>query len=149
MSAKSVARGAVASPFKMLGDLGGKAVENADAIGRLVEGVRVAADAVREIAVRKTEQSRIRAQAEGEIARIHAVRDVMLDYLDRSFDERRHNFDALFTRLDAAMVSGDVAVIAKVLDTVVALARSSPFKDLADVATAKAALQDKNREWEF
>jgi hypothetical protein len=84
-----------------------------------------------------------------EVQRIQAVRDVMLSYLDRSFDERRKNFDALFTQLDAAIAGGNVEVIAKTLDAVVDLAKSSPFKDLTDAATAKAALRDKSREWVF
>ena len=138
-----------ASPFEVLAELGGKAIENVEGISRLVQGVKFAAEAIREIAVRKTEQTRVRVSADVEIERIHAVRDVMLSYLDRSFDERRKNFDALFTRLDAVIAAGNIEVVAQTLDALVELAKSSPFKDLTDVATAKAALRDKGRDWVF
>lgn len=136
-------------PFEVLSRVGKMGVENAAAVGRIVDGLKTAADAIREIAIQRTEQERIRQNARAEIEQIHAVRDVMLRYLDRSFDERRSNFDALFTRLDMAMEQGNLDAMAMTLDAVVKLAQSSPFKDLADVAKAKAAIQDKSREWEF
>ena len=136
-------------PFEILSKLGKVGVENAAAIGQIVDGLKTAADAIREIAVQRTEQERIRQNARVEIEQIHAVRDTMLRYLDRSFDERRSNFDALFTRLDTAIERGSLEAMAMTLDAVVMLAQSSPFKDLADVGKAKAAIQDKSREWEF
>lgn len=126
-----------------------QALEDAGAVGRIVDGVKTVAEAVKEIALQEVEQERIRANAQVEIERIHAVRDVLLRYLDRSFDERRANFDALFTRLDAAVAQGNLEAVAMTLDAVVKLAQSSPFKDLADVTKAKAALRDKSREWDF
>lgn len=136
-------------PLEVLSKLGKLGVENAAAVGRIVDGLKTAADAIREIAIQRTEQERLRQSARAEIEQIHAVRDVMLRYLDRSFDERRTNFDALFTRLDMAMERGNLEAMAMTLDAVVKLAQSSPFKDLADVGKAKAAIQDKSREWEF
>ena len=125
------------------------ALKNADALGKLVDGVREIADAVRVVAVQTTERNRIEAAARVDIARVQAVRDVLLTYLDRSFDERRTNFAALFERLDAAMAQGNVQVASATLDAVVKLAGSSPFKDLADVASARTALGDKAKDWEF
>ncbi len=119
------------------------------AVGRIVDGLQTVAQAVKEIAGQQAEQKRIQSSAQVEIERIHAIRDLMLEYLDRSLDERRASFDALFTRLDTALEQGNLDVIAQTLDAVVALARSSPFKDLADVAKAKVALQDKSRAWEI
>lgn len=137
------------SVFGKLGELAEKGLQNAAAVGQIVDGLKTATEAVREIAIQKTEQERLRWSAQVEVERIHNVRDVLLQYLDRSFDERRANFDALFTRLDAAMAQGNHDAVALTLDAVVKLAQSSPFKDLADVAKAKAALKDKSREWEF
>lgn len=137
------------SPFEALGELAGVALENPDAVGRLMNGVKAVADAVREIAVQKTEQERLRLSAQVEIERIHSVRDTMLSYLDRSFDERRKNFDALFSRLDTAIAQTDIDAMSRALDTIVEFARSSPFKDLADAAAAKTVLRDKTREWDF
>lgn len=136
-------------PFDVLSKLGKLDVENAAAVGRIVDGLKTAADAIRVIAVQRTEQEHIRQNARVEVEQIHAVRDVMLRYLDRSFDERHSNFDALFTRLDAAMGQGNLEAMAMTLDALVKLAQSSPFRDLVDVVKAKAAIQDKSREWEF
>lgn len=130
-------------------DLGVSHLPNPDSVLKVIEGIRVAAEAVREVAVQKREQERIRANAETEIAKVHAVRDVMLTYLDRSFDERRTNFDALFARLDVAIAQGNLEIVATTLDAVVELAKTSPFKDLSDVASARSALRDKSVEWDF
>lgn len=114
-----------------------------------MDGVKVVADAVREVAFQRTAQEQIRSDAAVEIARIHAVRDVMLDYLDRSFDERRKNFDMLFAQLDRAVASESLESVARTLDAIVALSKTSPFKDLADAAKAKDVLKDKSKEWDL
>ena len=126
-----------------------KGLSSAQAVGSVVDGLRVVADAVREIAVQRTAQETIRREAEVQIARVHASRDLLLDYLDRSFDERRSNFDALFSRFDAAASSNNVEGVARTLDAIVELAKSSPFKDLADLARAKEVLKDKSKDFEF
>jgi hypothetical protein len=150
MSGQTKVGGEAGAPlFGAVGQLAQGGLADAAAVGRLIEGVKAVAEAARVIAIQRMEQARIRASARAEVARVHAVRDVMLAYLDHSFDERRASFDALFVRLDTAMAQGNVEVVAKVLDAVVELAQSSPFKDLADASKAKVALQDKARSWEF
>jgi hypothetical protein len=126
-----------------------KTLSSAQAVGAVVDGLRAVGDAVREIAVQRSAQETIRREAAVQIERIHAWRDVLLDYLDRSFDERRSNFDALFARLDAATSSSNVEGVARTLDAIVELAKSSPFKELADLARAKEALKDKSKDFEF
>lgn len=135
--------------FDRLEKLVTKGLESPDAIARVVDGVKVVADAVREVAFQRTAQEQIRSDAAVEIARIHAVRDVMLDYLDRSFDERRKNFDMLFAQLDRAVASESLESVARTLDAIVALSKTSPFKDLADAAKAKDVLKDKSKEWDL
>jgi NADPH-dependent glutamate synthase beta subunit-like oxidoreductase len=138
-----------ASVFGTLGELAGEGLQNAGAVGRIVGGLKTAVDAVREIAVQKTEQERIRHSMQTDTEYIHTACDVLLQYLERSFDERRANFDTLFTRLDTAMAQGSPDGVERTLDAVVKLAQSSPVRVLVNVAKAKEALQDKNREWEF
>ena len=115
----------------------------------VIDGLKVIADSMREIAAQKTEQERIRRQAAVQIARVHVWRDVFLDYLDRAFDERRSNFRELFDRLDSAMAANRIEGVAHTLDAIVALAKSSPFKDLADLAAARETLRDKSKDFEF
>lgn len=118
-------------------------------MAKVIEGLKVVAEAVREIAIQRTEQERLRSAAQVEIARIHAMRDLMLDYLDRCFDERRNNFETLFAQLDKATTSANLEVVVHTLEAIVTLANASPFKDLADAAKAQRVLRDKSTEWEF
>ncbi|AKT40376.1 hypothetical protein [Chondromyces crocatus] len=120
-----------------------------ESLAHILGGITALAEALRGIAEQKTEQARIAAKAQTEIERVHAMREVLLQHLDRSFEERRVNFDALFSRLDSAIEKGNLDMAASTLDAVVKLAQSSPFKDLADVANARKALQDQGRTWEF
>jgi AraC-like DNA-binding protein len=57
----------------------------------------------------------------------------------RSFDERRENFARLFDALDHAR---DRESFALALAAIVDLAKSSPLKDVASLADARATLQD-------
>jgi hypothetical protein len=126
--------------FGALGRLAETGLQNAVAIGRLIDGLKTAADAGKETAVQRTERERIRRSKQIEAERIRAARDVLLRGLDRAFDERRANFDALFAQLDRAMAQGNPEAVSMTLDAVVKLARSSPFKDLVDVAKAREAV---------
>jgi hypothetical protein len=114
----------------------------------VLTGIQVVADCVRDIQKERTEQTRLREQSRVDVEHIHAMRDVLMDYLDRSFDERRESFRQLFERLDGAIASDNVGMAAAVLESVVKLADASPFKALRDVAATRAAL-GKDTEWKF
>jgi hypothetical protein len=118
-------------------------------ISDVLDGIRTVAECVRDIQKERTEQVRLREDARVEVERLHAMRDVLLDYLDRSFDEREKSFRQLFERLDGAIAANNVQLAGAVLDSVVKLADSSPFKALRDVAATRQALSEKGREWEF
>jgi hypothetical protein len=118
-------------------------------VADVLTGLKVIAECVRDIQHERTEQTRLTTVAGVEIARIHAMRDVLLESLDRSFTERRANFEALFARLDSAFAKNDVQLAGVVLDSVVKLAATSPFQALADVGKARAALGEKGKEWKF
>lgn len=95
-----------------------------------------------------TERARIQAQSDQEIARIQVWREFLLEYLDRSFDERRENFDRLFRTLDEAVDRGDVQIVSRTLENVVKLAESSPFKILT-LQDARRVLTDPDAEIEL
>ncbi len=118
-------------------------------IADVLAGIKTVAECVRDVQKERTEQTRLCESSRVEVERIHAMRDVLLDYLDCSFDERRDNFRKLFERLDGAIAGNNVQLAAAVLDSVVKLADSSPFKTLQDVAAARAALREKSKEWQF
>ncbi len=97
----------------------------------------------------RTKRREITAWEKTKIAEIQAKRDLVMGYLDRSFDERAENFRCLFEVVDRAITTGDNQQLALTLNSITELAQSSPFKDLASLSSVKAALEDPNHVWEF
>jgi hypothetical protein len=96
-----------------------------------------------------TKRCEIEAWERSTLAIIQVKRDFLIGYLDRSFDERAQNFQALFKKVDDAISSRDNQQLGLLLHTIGELAKSSPFKDLSDLSTVKAALDDPDHIWEF
>ncbi|WP_426752457.1 hypothetical protein [Myxococcus sp. Y35] len=118
-------------------------------LSEVLDGLKFVAECVRDIEKEKTAQARVQEFARVNVEQIHAVRDMVISYLDRSFDERKENFRQLFERLDAAMAANNPELTGAVLDSVLKLADSSPFKALRDVAATREALSEKGKEWQF
>jgi hypothetical protein len=117
------------------------------------EVFRLMVNAYREcIVTREEEQTRRRQIASDEktaIEEIKARRDILMDYLDRSFDERKNNFAQLFDTLDKAIELNNTEVIAYTLNTIIELGKSNPFKDLGSVSEIRRALEDPNKQFEL
>jgi hypothetical protein len=109
-------------------------------VSAVIDGLKEIASSLHGIAQERTKQREIKRASEKELAQIGAMRDVLLDYLARSFDERQRNFESLFNRVDQAMATGDPAMLSATLGAVVALAQSSPFEALRDVASTRKML---------
>ena len=97
----------------------------------------------------RTKRRGIEARETTTIAQIEARRDVLVTYLQRSFDERAENFRILFCKVDQAIADGDSNQLGLVLHSITAIAKSSPFKDLADLPSVRTALDDPDHEWTF
>jgi ribonucleotide reductase alpha subunit len=97
----------------------------------------------------QTKRREIEACEKETIAKINATRDLLMKYLDRSFDERAENFRALFTVVDRAIAADNNEQLALALDSITEIAKSSPFKELANLASVRKALDDPNHEWTF
>jgi ribonucleotide reductase alpha subunit len=97
----------------------------------------------------KTKRREIDAWEKVTITKINAQRDLLMAYLDKSFDERAENFRALFAVVDSAIASGNNEQLALTLNSITEIAKSSPFKELANLASVRAALDDPNHEWTF
>ncbi|AVH71386.1 hypothetical protein [Nostoc sp. 'Lobaria pulmonaria (5183) cyanobiont'] len=97
----------------------------------------------------KTKRRGIEAWEKETITKINAQRELLIAYLDRSFDERAENFRALFAVVDNAIASGNNEQLALTLNSITEIAKSSPFKDLANLASVRAALDDPDHEWTF
>ena len=97
----------------------------------------------------KTQRRQIEASEKEAIAKIHAQLDLLIAYLDRSFDERAENFRSLFEVVDQAIANQNNEQLGAALSTIVEIAKSCPFKNLADLASVRASLNDPNHVWEF
>lgn len=103
---------------------------------------------VAEVQRAKVERAEVAAWEKTQTDRIRAQRDVLLKALDLTFDERRENFRRLFNGLDAALGAGNAAQVTSVLESITDLAKTSPFKDLANMEIVAAELKRPDKEWE-
>lgn len=96
-----------------------------------------------------TKRREIEAWEKTKIAEIQAQKDLLIEYLEQSFDERSQNFKSLFQLADQALANGDNQQLALTLDSILNLAKASPFKDLADLSKVKKALKSPDHVWEL
>jgi hypothetical protein len=97
----------------------------------------------------KTKRQNIEAWEKVTLAEIETKRDFLIGYLELAFDERAKNFQSLFQKVDQAISVGDNQMLGSTLEAIVELAKSNPFKDLADLSTIKAALDNPDHVWEL
>lgn len=97
----------------------------------------------------KTKRQAIEAWETEAITRIESQRDVMLRYLEQSFDERAKQFNSLFKLADRAMSEGDNKALSKILETIQTVATHSPLQALSSIESVQAALDDPEHLWEF
>ncbi len=97
----------------------------------------------------KTKRRDIEAWEKTAIARINAQRELLMAYLDKSFDERAENFRALFSIVDQSLTTGNNEQLALALYSITEIAKSSPFKELANSGSVRAALNEPDHKWEF
>lgn len=97
----------------------------------------------------KTKRRTIEAWEKKSLAEIKAKSDLLIGYLERSFDERAKNFQSLFEVVDHAIASDNNQQLSLTLNAIVDLAKSSPFKDLADLSAVQKNLENPDHVWEF
>jgi hypothetical protein len=78
-----------------------------------------------------TERTKIIADRDVAIRQIDATREIISLYIERTFDERRENFDRLFAVLDRAQDDGSLEQMQLALTGILELVKTSPFKDFA------------------
>lgn len=88
----------------------------------------------------RTERERIQAEKEKALAQIAATKDVLMNYLNRSFDERAAIFKKDFESIDTAIANNNMEALAIMVNSVSTLAAQSPFKPLVDLAQVKRNL---------
>lgn len=122
---------------------------NADVIGVFKTIIEQAGEVRKFEEVQKTQRTDIAARRDIAIANIEVQKEVLKSYLDKSFDERKENFNKLFSVIDHALETNNMQELAVTLQGLLTLASISPFKDLQTVEATATALADPNHEWDF
>lgn len=74
--------------------------------------------------------------------KIAAQKQFLMQYLDKTFEERKENFSQFFNALDKGIESGNIEIVNAALNGIVDLAKSSPLK--AEVSQVLAAIDNNN-----
>lgn len=106
--------------------------------------VSVAGEVAKFSELQKTKRTQIRADAEVAIKKVEAMRDVLKDYLAKSFNERSAIFLKQFEVVDNALATGDNTMLSAGLASINELAASSPFKALSDITSVQQMLTDNS-----
>lgn len=109
----------------------------------------VAQDTIKYAEEQETKREEIRAMRDTAIAQINAMKECVQTYLEKTFDERSAIFAKQFEVVDYALLSGDNEMLASGLNSINALAASSPFKNLADVTAVQKSLTSSDTEWDI
>ena len=126
---------------------GPKTPEDVERVLRILG--EVAQDTIKYAEEQETKREEIRAMRDTAIAQISAMKECVQTYLEKTFDERSAVFAKQFEVVDAALLSGDNEMLASSLNSINALAASSPFKNLADIASVQKSLSSSDTEWDI
>ena len=126
--------------------VGLQALNSADAKAVLDQMVAAVQEWQQTVETEQSKRAAITAYDHKWLAAIETDRQVLLAYLDRSFDERANNFRRLFYSLDQAMTT-DTSQVGDILGAITTLAMDSPFNELKDVTTVTTNLNDKDFPW--
>ena len=109
----------------------------------------VAQDTIKYAEEQETKREEIRAMRDTAIAQINAMKECIQTYLEKTFDERSAIFAKQFEVVESALLSGDNEMLASGLNSINALAASSPFKNLADITSVQKSLTSSDTEWDI
>jgi hypothetical protein len=110
--------------------------------------ITIAGEVAKFTELQETKRTQIRSNADVAIKKVEAMREVLQEYLTKSFDERSAIFAKHFEVVDCALINGDTAMLSAGLNAINELAASSPFKALADFNSVQQMLLTDN-ETEF
>lgn len=123
--------------------------DSGDVVVALQHLILMAGEVAKFDSAQQTVRVGIAAERDVALAKIEMQKTVLIDYLDKSFDERKENFRRLFTVVDDALEKDNIQQLAMGLDGILRLAETSPFKDLESLESTTSALNDPNHQWDF
>jgi len=110
--------------------------------------VNTAGDVAKFTEYQETKRTEIRVKRDEIVKEIQSKKEIILTYLNKSFDERKENFAKLFSVVDNAIANNNTQQLAIGLDSINKLAAESPFKALTNIEGTRLALGDKSHEWD-
>ena len=110
--------------------------------------VSLYSDTTRVIEEEKTKRDKIQAERDVKLEAIKLQRDFFMQYLEKTYDERKENFAKLFMVIDDAIKKDNIQQLTIGLGSLNKLAAESPFKVIADINALSDAL-DKKVEFDF
>lgn len=96
--------------------------------------------------LQETKHREIEARKEENILKIKETSRMIELYLRQTHDERMKIFQGYFEVIDKALASDDTQTLALTLNAMNDLAKSSPFRNLANLGTVRTILADPNAE---
>ncbi|MBR4985829.1 MAG: hypothetical protein IKY83_08830 [Proteobacteria bacterium] len=117
-----------------------------EALGTLIE---VASDTIKYVSEQETKQVEIRAHRDIAVAQINATTELIKQYLDKTFDERKDIFNKQFQVVDEALRTGNTEMLSYGLSAINQLAAQNPLKNLADIHQFQQALMDDDYEFDI
>ena len=99
-----------------------------------LEGLKALIEASKEnhkiTEIEKTKREYISAQKEIYIEEIRTKKEILLNYFDNIFKERKELYQSFFEKLDKGIETGNLELINSAANAIVAIALDSPLKDL-------------------
>lgn len=127
----------------------GNLVGAADALSALTNIVTTARECFELHEQEATARAKLQTYERTEVQRIKSAQQILSQYFDQVFVERREVYSGLFTRLDAALASGEGENVHEILRGIVDIAKESPLAQLGDLSQVRALLDDPNTVWEL
>lgn len=95
----------------------------------------------------RTKRLEIKSSYQAEVKRIDALRGVFETFLDRSFEERRKNFEELFRIIRKSMEKNDLHTLEITLAAAVEIAKVSPLAEAKSLGAFREAMNNPDHEF--
>ena len=86
--------------------------------------------------VEQTKRAAITAWKDSRLASLQNQREVLHQYLEHTFAERRHAIDEMFKRLDEGIENGNLDVINLAMNSIVSIVKTSPLQQAEQLIIA-------------
>ena len=122
---------------KSVGTVAGKAGKSVLVSVNPLEVIREYVNYRRIVEEQKTERERIVAERTRAVKAIEAEKEVILDYFERRFKERKEALSGLFNILHDGIVNKNDNAVDKALEGIVGIVKDNPLKDFETFRQAR------------